>query len=50
MENCLNGKGKNKAKQWKPMVIERGKTCSRSKEKSNFNMASRQVKVVYPYL
>jgi hypothetical protein len=33
----LLGKGKNKAKQWKPMVIERGKTCSRSKEKSNFN-------------
>jgi hypothetical protein len=31
------GKGKNKAMQWKPMVVERGKTCSRFKEKSNFN-------------
>jgi hypothetical protein len=29
-------KVKIKAKQWKPMVVERGKTCSRSKEKSNF--------------
>jgi hypothetical protein len=30
-------KGKNKTKQQKPMVVERGKTCSISKEKSNFN-------------
>ena len=30
-------KGKNKATQWKPMVVERGKTCSKFKEKSNFN-------------
>jgi hypothetical protein len=37
MKNCWNGKGKNKATQWKPMVVERGKTCSRFKEKSNFN-------------
>jgi hypothetical protein len=37
MQNCWNGKGKNKTKEWKPMVVERGKTCSRSKEKSNFN-------------
>jgi hypothetical protein len=37
MKNCWNGKGKNKAKEWKPMVVERGKTCSRSKEKYNFN-------------
>jgi hypothetical protein len=37
MQNCWNGKGKNKAKEWKPMVVERGKTCSRSKEKYNFN-------------
>jgi hypothetical protein len=37
MKNCWNGKGKNKAKQWKPMVVERGKTYSRFKEKSNFN-------------
>jgi hypothetical protein len=39
MQNCWNGKGKNKAKEWKPIVVERGKTCSRSKEKSNFNKA-----------
>jgi hypothetical protein len=32
MQNCWNGKGKNKAKEWKPTVVERGKTCSRSKE------------------
>jgi hypothetical protein len=25
MKNCWNGKGKNKEKQWKPMVVERGK-------------------------
>jgi hypothetical protein len=37
MKNCWNGKGKNKAKQWKPMVVERGKTCFRSKKKSDFN-------------
>jgi hypothetical protein len=37
MKNCWNGKGKNKAKQWKPMVVERGNTCSISKEKSNYN-------------
>jgi hypothetical protein len=37
MKNCWNGKGKNKAKEGKPMVVERGKTYSRSKEKSNFN-------------
>jgi hypothetical protein len=24
-------KGKNKAKQWKPMVVERGNTCSKFK-------------------
>ena len=23
MQNCWNGKGKNKATQWKPMVVER---------------------------
>jgi hypothetical protein len=33
MKNCWNGKGKNKAKKWKKMVVERGKTCSISKEK-----------------
>jgi hypothetical protein len=27
----------NKAKEWKSMVVERGKTCSRSKEKLDFN-------------
>jgi hypothetical protein len=32
MKNCWNGKGKNKTKEWKPMVVERGKTCSISKE------------------
>jgi hypothetical protein len=37
MQNCWNGKGKNKENEWKTMVVERGKTCSRSKEKSNFN-------------
>jgi hypothetical protein len=37
MKNCWNGKGKNKVKEWKPMVVERGKTCSISKDKSNFN-------------
>jgi hypothetical protein len=37
MQNCWNVKGKNKVKQWKPMVVERGKTYSRFKEKSNFN-------------
>jgi hypothetical protein len=37
MQNCWNGKGKNKEKEWKPMVVERGKTCSISKEKYNFN-------------
>jgi hypothetical protein len=37
MQNCWNGKGKNNAKEWKPMVVERGKTCSISKEKSNVN-------------
>jgi hypothetical protein len=39
MKNCWNGKGKNKSKQWKPMVVEIGNTCYRSKEKSNFNRA-----------
>jgi hypothetical protein len=39
MQNCWNGKGKNKAMQWKPMVVERGKTSSIFKEKSNFNRA-----------
>ena len=38
MQNCWNGKGKNKTKQWKPMVVERGKTCSKSKEKYNFKI------------
>ena len=33
----VDGKSKNKAKEWKLMVVERGKTCSRFKEKSNFN-------------
>jgi hypothetical protein len=37
MQNFWNGKGKIKAKEWKPMVIETGKTCTRFKEKSNFN-------------
>jgi hypothetical protein len=37
MQNCWNGKGKNKEKEWKLVVVERGKTCSISKEKSNFN-------------
>jgi hypothetical protein len=37
MKNYWNGKDKNKSKEWKPMVIEIGKTCSISKEKSNFN-------------
>jgi hypothetical protein len=37
MKNSWNGKGTNKEKQWKPMVVERGKTSSISKEKSNFN-------------
>jgi hypothetical protein len=36
MQNCWNGLGTNKEKEWKPMVIERDKTCSRYKEKSNF--------------
>jgi hypothetical protein len=39
MQNCWNGKGKNKAMKWKPMVVEIGKTCSRFKKKSNFNRA-----------
>ena len=39
MKNCQNGKGTNKTKGWKPMVVERGKTCLKSKEKSNFNKA-----------
>jgi hypothetical protein len=33
MQNFWNGKGKNKERELKPMVVERGKTCSRSKEK-----------------
>jgi hypothetical protein len=33
----LEWEGKNKEKEWKPMVFEIGKTCSISKEKSNFN-------------
>jgi hypothetical protein len=37
MQNCWNEKGKNKEKEWKPMVVEIGKTCSISKKKSNFN-------------
>ena len=37
MKHYSNGKGKNKAKEWKPMVVERGTTCSKPKEKSNFN-------------
>jgi hypothetical protein len=37
MQKCWNEKGKNKAKEWKPMVSERVNTCSRSKEKFNFN-------------
>jgi hypothetical protein len=39
MKNCWNGKGKNNSKEWKPMVVERGNKCARSKEKSNFNRA-----------
>jgi hypothetical protein len=39
MKNCWNGKGKNKEMKWKPMVVERGNTCSRFKKKSNFNRA-----------
>jgi hypothetical protein len=39
MKNCWNGKGTNKGKEWKPMFVERGNTCSRSKEKYNFNRA-----------
>ena len=39
MKICWYGKGKNKAKEWKPMVVEIGKTCYKSKEKSNFNRA-----------
>jgi hypothetical protein len=39
MKNCWNGKGKNKEKEWKQIVVERGKTCSISKEKYNFNRA-----------
>jgi hypothetical protein len=35
--NSWNEKCKNKEKQLKPMVVERGKTCSRSKENYNFN-------------
>jgi hypothetical protein len=42
MQNFWNGKGKNKSKQWKPMVVERGKTCSISKEKYNFNRVVRK--------
>jgi hypothetical protein len=37
LAKLLKWKGKNKAKERKPMVVERGKTCSRSKKKSNFN-------------
>jgi hypothetical protein len=37
MQNFWNENGKNKTKEWKPMVVERCKTCSISKEKSNFN-------------
>jgi hypothetical protein len=37
MQNCWNGKGKNKTIEWILMVFERGMTCSISKEKSNFN-------------
>jgi hypothetical protein len=37
MQNCWNGKGKNKEKEWKPMLFEIGKTCSISKEKCKFN-------------
>jgi phosphotransferase system IIB component len=29
MQNCWNGKGKNKATQWKPMVVSRNKTLIR---------------------
>jgi hypothetical protein len=46
----LETNGTNKEKEWKPMVVERGKTCSRSKEDSNFNRVSWKVKDVYPYL
>jgi hypothetical protein len=38
VKNCWNGKGKNKENECKPMVVERGKTCSTFMEKSNFNM------------
>ena len=37
MKSCWNGKVKNKTNEWKPMVVERDKIGSRSKEKSNFN-------------
>jgi hypothetical protein len=37
MQNCWNGKGTNKSKEWKPLVVKRGKTCYISKEKYNFN-------------
>jgi hypothetical protein len=37
MKNSRNGKGKNKTTKWKPMVVERGKTCSRFKQKYDFN-------------
>jgi hypothetical protein len=37
MKNCWNGKGTNKEKEWKPMVVERGKTFSISKENSDFH-------------
>jgi hypothetical protein len=39
MKICWTGKGKNKEKELKSMVVEIGKTCSRSKEKYNFNRA-----------
>jgi hypothetical protein len=39
MKNCWNGRGKNKEKEWILVVVERGKICSRSKEKTNFNRA-----------
>jgi hypothetical protein len=32
-------KSSNKEKEWKPMVVEIGKTCSISKEKYNFKWA-----------
>jgi hypothetical protein len=34
MQNCWNEKVKNKAKDWKPMVVEIGNTCSKSKGKT----------------